>query len=322
MSEFPALRDALVSAGLRRRRRRRVIATTPVFAVVAALVALFVVPRAPRERERTVTPPVPTPTVVKPYAEQTLEEAFAVFRRKQTRADRMPDVGGLPGQIDAKRTRLLKQGGPRLYFAAPVSTRDGESVCIVAIRRGRVESAGCTTAASAIDEATPLRFGFGDVTSVFLPDSSTDLRFITANSIGSVSERNNLSSVLLPQQPLSALAWTGGSGTRYIEDLGRPKLSMPPPATCPERLDPLPADALAKARRRALIAIDSVYPRVMRGTVSAAARATDTPCPTAITERAIEVTLRLVARDGASVSEGRLLLGMQDGYMRVFYALR
>jgi hypothetical protein len=321
MTEFPALRDALIAAAARRRRRRRrIVAAAPTFAITAAVVAVLLVPVAP-ERERTVTPPAPTATV-KPYAQQTLEEAFAVFRRKQTAADRMPAARLPLGTPDATRTRLLEQGGPRRFFAAQVATREGQAVCLVAVRRGRMESATCGTATEAIDESTPLRIGVGRITGVFLPDSSTDLRFIYPNGVGSVSARNNLSLVMSPSEPLSGTSWTGGSGTRYIQDLGVAReFSAPPPETCPKRLGPLPADAVARARRAALIAIDRLYPQALRGTVSEAARATGTPCSAAITDRSIEVTLHL-ERKSANVAQGRLLLGMQDGYMRVFYLLR
>ena len=58
MSEFPALRDALVGAATRRRRRRRVVsAALPVLAVVVAVGALAVVSRPRPEREQAVPAP-------------------------------------------------------------------------------------------------------------------------------------------------------------------------------------------------------------------------------------------------------------------------
>jgi hypothetical protein len=326
MTEFPALRDALVGAAARRRRRRRVAgAAAPTFAVAAvALVALVTASHEPRERERAVASPAPA--VGKAHVPRSVEAAFAVFRREATRADRLPAGVVFPGMGSPSATRFLKQGGPRRFFAASFATREGTTLCLLALRRGRIETKTCGTPTEAIGEPTPLRISAGDVTGVFLPDTSTDLRFILSNGVGSVSPSNNLSLVQL-MAPLAGLSWTGGSGMRYIEDFGGTRApAAPPPDTCPKSLEPLPPDALTKARRAALIAVDRFYPSAMLATVVSANPATGTPCSSPITGRSIDVGLRLVPRDpkqrkSDSLSQGRLLLGMQDGYMRVFYLL-
>ncbi len=51
MTEFPALREALVAAAARRRRRRVLTgAAVPAFAVGAAVVALVALPRSTPDR--------------------------------------------------------------------------------------------------------------------------------------------------------------------------------------------------------------------------------------------------------------------------------
>ena len=166
-------------------------ASVPTFAVAAALVALVSFPHVPRERERAVTPPPPTATP-QPYAKQTLAEAFSVFRRKPTRADRLP-VGGqfrgwAPRRRPASSSRAVRGASSR-----PRSRPgEGESVCVIAVRRGRWESSDCASAAEAIDEATPLWVGVEDISGAFLPDSSRDLRFLLPNGTGSVSPSSNL----------------------------------------------------------------------------------------------------------------------------------
>ena len=95
----------------------------------------------------------------------------------------------------------------------------------------------------------------------------------------------------------------------------------------PEALDPLPPDARAKGDRAALIAVDRCTRASDVATVVyASPREPGRRARRAITARTIEVTLRLVPRDpkqrkSASLSQGRLLVGMQDGALRVFYLL-
>ena len=251
MTEFPALRDALVRAAVRRRRRRRAAAGTavPLFAAgAAAVAALAFSPAPPPDRERTVAPPGPTSTATstpKPYAQQSLQEAFAVFRRKPARADRLPAGVGIAGVRQLDEVRFLKQGGPKRYFAVSYATKDGESVCILQVRHKRFDSATCAPAVEAIDEATPLYTGVAGDIGVFLPDSSRDLRFLLANGTGGVSSSNNLSLVKV-FTPLAGMSWTGGSGTRHIKDFGTKRGARHAPDDLPEA----PARATAPGRAR------------------------------------------------------------------------
>ena len=222
------------------------------------------------------------------------------------------------GRVDAARTRFLKQGGVFLYFAVPTSVTRVPTLCLVAVRRTVASASGCGPVADAVKEDKPPEITNGDVTGVFLPDGSSDLRFMLANGVGSVSPTNGLYAVLTP-------------GSRSPEPPGRapparaisvrpaPSRSSPPADGVSKALEALPVDALAKARRAALIAVDRFYPQATRATVETAARATETPCSAAITDRSIEVSLRLAP---GSPKTGRLLAGMKDGYMRVFYLLR
>lgn len=318
MSEFPALRQALVAAAARRRRRRLLTgAAVPALAVGAVVVALVSLPHAAPEREVVARPPA-----------DALEQAFTVFRRAQRPSDVLPAGKAVPGTIDSKRTRFLAQGGPRRFFAAPSTIQGVPSLCLVAVRRKVAVAAGCGPVSSVVKEDTPLSITVGDVTGVFLPDGSSDLRFIYDEAVGSVSAHSGLSMALSPGAQLAGTSWTGASGTRYIR-YSRPVSPPPRPAdVCPKRLESLPGDAVARARRAALIAVDQRYPEATEATVTQAnvvridpktGDIMDRPCTGSVGERSIEVSLRFVPR---SLPDGRLLLGMQDGFMRVYYRVR
>ena len=151
---------------------------------------------------------------------------------------------------------------------------------------------------------------------MLLPDDSTDLRFIFKGGVGSVSPRNNLSLAMNPQGPAAGISWTGASGRRYIRYTGDAPAVATPRLRCPKRLEPLPADALAKAGRVALIDVDQLFPGGDGGQ-GQRCRANDghVVLLSAITERSIGVSLQLFPR---SLGVRRVLLGMQDGFMRVF----
>ncbi len=185
----------------------------------------------------------------------------------------------------------------------------------MAVRRKAASKADCGPVADAVAEATPPRITIENLSGVFLPDGSTDLRFIFKGGVGSVSPRNNLSLAMNPQGPAAGISWTGASGRRYIRYTGDAPAVATPRLRCPKRLEPLPADALAKAGRVALIDVDQLFPGATGAKVNAAARTTDTSCSSAITERSIGVSLQLFPR---SLGVRRVLLGMQDGFMRVF----
>ncbi len=307
MTEFPALREALVAAAARRRRRRRSTGAA--------------VPAARRRRgHRGPGLAAALRARARAGGQAARGCARAGVRRLPARAAGLRrDAGrsGGPGDGRARRgRRFLAQGGPRRFFAAPSTIRGVPSLCLVAVRRKVAAAAGCGPVSSAVREETPPSITIGDVTGVFLPDGSSDLRFIYDNGVGGVSAHNGLSLVLSPGAPLAGTSWTGASGTRYIR-YGRP-VSQPvrPVDACPKRLEPLPGDALARARRAALIAVDRLFPDATEATVNAAARPLETPCSAAITERSIEVSAAArpaqrprqagATRDGGRVHAGLL----------------
>ena len=172
-----------------------------------------------------------------------------------------------------------------------------------------------------VKEDTPLSITVGDVTGVFLPDGSSDLRFIYDEAVGS-RER--------AQRPVDGVE-PGSATGRYVLDRRFGDALHPLlPAPCPLRRAPptyarngsnrCPATRSARARRAALIAVDQRYPEATEATVTQAnvvridpktGDIMDRPCTGSVGERSIEVSLRFVPR---SLPDGRLLLGMQDGF--------
>jgi hypothetical protein len=308
MTEFPALREALVAAAARRRRRRLLTgAAMPAFAVCAAVVAEISLPGSAPEREQVARPPA-----------DPLEQAFAVFRRAQRPSDVLPSTRGGRQEIDRARTRLLGQGGPTRFYAVPTTIDGIPALCLAAVRREVGAAWACKPVSEAVTEGTPLMMWSGRATGVLLPDSSTDLRFIFASGVGSVTARNNFSISTNPQESAIGASWTGASGKRYILHTARQPKPVRPPDSCPRRLDPLPDDALERANRAALIAVDRYFPKASRAVVAGAAEGPRdiVPCSPAIADRSVVVGLRLTP-----AAEGRLLLGMINGRMRVYYGL-
>ena len=118
MTEFPALRDALVRAALRRRRRRRAIgAAVPAVAACVGAIALLALPGTPEDRERVARPPA-----------GVLERNYAAFRRPRTAADVLPGAA-------ASRSRLIARDGEVRLFAVP--SADGRTICLTSVPGGR-----------------------------------------------------------------------------------------------------------------------------------------------------------------------------------------
>lgn len=310
MTEFPALRDALVGAATRRRRRRRWLsAAAPALAVAAAAMAVLALPR---EDERELAAPA---------ARDALEQAFAVFRRPATKSDRLPDDLRSREPLERGRARFLGQIGPIRMFAVPANGQ----LCLIAYRHRRASTVSCLPDERATAETSLPVVRNRDWYAVLVPDTTRDVRFVGRDgSQGAGSIRDNALLALAPDG-IGGLSWTGASGTRYIRrSTAPPQVTIP--VACPRRLDPLPADAAARASRAALIAVDRLYPQAMRAEVTGATVAPGTPCSRAISQRSVEVELALVPRDpgqrsSASLSQGRLLVGMRDGSMRVYYLL-
>ena len=101
---------------------------------------------------------------------------------------------------------------------------------------------------------------------MLLPDSSTDLRFIFTSGVGSVTAKNNFSISTNPQESAVGASWTGASGKRYILHTARRAEARAPARRLPETSSTrCPSDALERANRAALIAVDRYYPKAPRG---------------------------------------------------------
>jgi hypothetical protein len=316
MTEFPALHEALVTAGLRRRRRRRTVgAAVPALALAAAAIALFALAgNSPPERERVAQPP-----------RDELDAAFAVFRRPQTAADRLPVRDPSVGTVDEARTRLVARGGHARVFAYPATTPKGERRLCLTLVLGGTWSNGCTRLASAVRETAPLGVSATGTWAQIFPDGTRDVVVTLADGIRVPAKLQDNAILVTRPQDVEKASWTAGSGTRHIIEIGFPAARPVLPETCPAALAPLPKDATADAERVALIAVDRLYPGVAEASVTGTAHPLGTPCP-GLASRTLEVRLKLVPRGrkqrkSASLTQGRLLVGKVDGHLQVYYLL-
>ena len=81
------------------------------------------------------------------------------------------------------------------------------------------------------------------------------------------------------------------------------------------------------AARAALIAVDRTYLGAASATVTRVGGPPNgTPCTAAVSQRTLQVDLELVpsdpnARKSASMTQGRLLVGMVRGHLEVYYVM-
>ncbi len=307
--EFPALQEALIRAARRRiRRRRRLQAAVPALVAAAAAAVVFVsLPHTP-DRERPAAPP-----------KDELERAFAAFRRPRTPADAMPPVADYP-HLDRARARLVAQAGGTRMFVVP--ERTPHSLCVFLV--GRTTNGDCTQQHAAVTEAKPLAIYLVGFEAMFMPDGTREVILTDADGRSRPLALHDNAALVATRPFAAAVGWTGASGRRHILRRKLTKPLGPTPQGCPQ-LQPLPANAVAVARDAALLAVDRLYPAIGEAWVTSAARAAGTPCSAAITRRTIVVNLHLLTvdparRSSASLSQGRLLLGVVGGRM-VVYAL-
>jgi hypothetical protein len=328
MSEIPALRDALVGAAARRARRRRrravtIVAWTAVAAAVAAVLALGTF--APRDRERAVTP----------GPSGLLERAFPVFARAERDGDAAPKreiVNGVPrdvvnhsgtlyGMTHLRSRLVLDDNGGRAWLVA--GKREGEDwLCFV--QAGG--SSGCSKLTDfardgGIGWSPPRGHEPGSV-SMVLPAGATDTQVTLADGRRLTPALHD--GVALVRVPRAAVAagWTDAAGTRHITRIDRERDGRSIPEGCP-RLDPLPPDAEAQARRAALMASDYLYPDLAEAEVTGVTRVGPGLCTRSVTDRSLLVSLRIrpgepSQRQSASLTQGRLLVGMEQGEMTVW----
>jgi hypothetical protein len=300
MTEFPALRDALVRAAMRRRRRHRAIgAAVPVLAAGVGAIAFVSLPGTSEDQERVARPPA-----------GVLERNYAAFRGPRTAADELSRNVSV-GAGSRARSRLIARDGAARLFAVP--SADGKELCLVSVPG---EGASC----AALDPTAPLISSDTDFFAALVPDRLRDVRVLSEPGV----RRGGQSGILTPRS-LGGLSWTDAKGTRYVL-----RVNQALPAArllgCPAELDPLPDDALDRGMRAALIAVDRLYPEATSARVSGAGEGPSdlAPCPAPIGERSMVIGLRLTPR-GAGGSqnppEGRVLVGLVDGRAIVYAKL-
>ena len=157
---------------------------------------------------------------------------------------------------------------------------------------------------------------------LILADGLHDVRVTLSD--GRVSAPRLHDNAVIAEFPdVANASWTSPDGARHIQifQLLAPG-TLPPVEGCPS-LGPLPADAEAQARAVALRSVATLYQGVIEASAVSAGRPPGTPCRASAAARSIAVGLSLVqadpaARKSASLSQGRLLLGMVNGRMAVW----
>jgi hypothetical protein len=307
MSEFPALRDALVGAATRRRRRRRVAsAALPLIAACVVAATLVSLPMGQAPEREDVAPKPPT----------ELEQLYGVFRRPQRPEDVMPAGPRDRNAMAAEQTRLVASNGSSRFFAGP--TRDGGSLCTITVSGGGY-SGGCGPI-SALREDVAQGGWMGTIYALLFQDGARDVRLLLQN--GGREAPRLREGGLLASSPVgyTGVSWTTPSGIRIVNRIKPPQPPLLPPCMGP--MDPLPDDAVAQAKRAALLEVDQVFPTVQRARVVNAAQYFGKACGKTNGPRAIVVTLDLATVPGARHTQGRLVVGKVEGAMRVVHQLR
>jgi len=279
----------------------------------------------PAERERPAATPTPTA--------ELLERHFAAFRRAATPADALPDsiARRLRRDLDHLDPRLVLRSGTRVWLVS--GTNNGR---VVESLRGRTELCTFTVAMGGCDPLAdavrgdrpegvwePPRRGRPGTLLLVLGDGARDIRVtLTDGTVISPELHDNAVLLGLPRMATST-SWTTAAGARHVYRYQDPDPNESRDAQGCPALDPLPADADAQARTAALEAVDRLYPGVQEATVTAVEPAGPGLCTRAVTDRSLQVSLHLVPRDpaergSASLSQGRLLLGVIDGRMAVW----
>jgi hypothetical protein len=321
MSEIPALRDALVGAASRRvrRRRRRALALVGWTAVAVAAAAVFVLLAgpAPRERERPAITPQPQDALVR---------GFSVFRRPATAADALPaDARGDGRDIDARLA--LDEDGSRVWLAAmtqPKIEGFGGRRELCAVVRGKAGTASTCNGSPGSSPGTltllPRRNAPDSVLFV-LPDGARDPQVTLSSDFVLAPKVQGNVALAVPHEPPVGASYTTAAGVRQIarwHDLHARGWS--PAKGCP-KLEPLPPGAEDLARRAALLAVDRIYPWIQEASVTGVSPVGPGLCTRAVTDRSLMVELHLTpfkATRSASLTQGRLLVGMRRGEMTVW----
>lgn len=276
MPEIPALKDALVHAGVRRRRRRRAVgAAVPAFAAVAAAVAVAL-PRA-ADPERDV-PPTSVPLV----------QGFSVFARPQTDEDR-----ALPERLATFAGPDLDPALTRRVSGAFVLATTTGSVCIA--QRDGDQATGSCAPAEQVRAGARVAARTAESLTVLVPDGARDVRIDATDGqwFSAAAVSDNVIAVVNPDK-LTALSWTDVRGVRRIQRFGTPRrwaIARRCVGTFP--YDPLPADAAQLAAHTALLDAVQVDPASTRARVVRTEVAPRTSCSAAISQRLVAVELEL-----------------------------
>jgi len=293
-------------------------AWTAAAAAIAAVLMLGTF--EPQDRERPAITPSPT---------GALERGFSVFRRPPTAADALP-AGVFPASYDVDSRRALDAGGSRVWLATfrrPKVEGFGGRRELCAVVRGKggpgSDCIGLAGAASSFVGTIP-RHSAPDSVVFMLPDGARDPHVtLSSGVIVSPKVHDNAALVVPDELPVGA-SFTTASGVREISrwrDL-RAKGRQPGDAGCPQ-FEALPADADAQARRAALLSVDSIYPWIQEASVTDVSPVAPGLCTRAVTDRTLMVELHLTPfdasqRSSASLTQGRLLVGMLHGRMVVW----
>jgi hypothetical protein len=312
MTEIPALRDALVDAAARRvRRRRRIVVRLFAWSAAAATacaVVLFAA-SAPPDRETPAVTPAPA---------GLLERAFPVFARPPRTGDALP--AGVTVRVSRPQSRRVAEAGGVSAWLVSGVARGRQELCTV-VASGSGWTSGCGNLDVVAREGKGTGSWQGTLVLLVLPAGSSDVTLWQVD--GDVSEpalHNGAALVQLSAQPAN-VAWTGPSGTRYVRRYaGGP--AAQPHMRCPP-LRPLPRDASEQARRAALAAVQFIYPDVAAASVTGVSPLGPGLCSASVSSRTLVVSLRLVPRDpverqSASLTQGRLLVGMSGPRMIVW----
>jgi hypothetical protein len=297
MTEFPALRDALVAAGRRRRRRRRVAAVVPTLAVAVAAVAWL--PGAAPEREAPARQP-----------RDPLEQTFAVFGRPQTPADVLP----AGREVDRTRSRLLGRIGRKRAFAVPRTLRGEPMLCVTIVDARSAGGAACSRL-SQLENG--IGFWSGKDYALLLPDGAHDV-FVNFGDGSRLAPQSEDNAVLGSRKGFAGASWTDRDGVRHMSPNAlRPKPLVP--RSCPADIEPRRGDAFKPAARAALLVADLLYPTATRARVVAYAEGPRglAPCPDSVLAQAVVIGLKLDDRRKPK----RVLVGKVGGTWQVFYKL-
>jgi hypothetical protein len=205
--------------------------------------------------------------------------------------------------------------GNARYYAVPTVVRDAPWLCLVAVLPPHAGGASaCGHLAKMLrGEIAPGTVADGQF-AFLVPDGTRDVRVTLADGRRVAPPVRANAAIGTATSQIAITSWTGALGARHIvaDEFSATRL----PSGCP-RLDPLPADASRAAGRAARLAVDQIYNGVIEADVTAVTRGGGTCDPGRTLTVALHLTPR-TNRSSASLSQGRLLVGVVDGHLKVY----